>query len=105
MNSIKHASAPFWESSAGGGKLHGLGSKDPKRLKKACQGAESLFINMMLKEMRKSVPHSGLLPQSLQRDIYTSLFDQQLAQEVSEKGNGIGMADMLFEYLSGKNIR
>ena len=104
-NTLRHTARPLFESSAGSSKLYGLGSRDPGRLKKACQGVESLFVNMMLKEMRKSIPHSGLFPQSLQRDIYTSMFDQQIAQEVSEKGNGIGISDMLFEYLSGKNVR
>ncbi len=82
--------------------LSGLKDKDPVRLKKACQGVESIFLNMMLQEMRKTVPKSGLFPDSLQKDIYTSLFDQQLAQETAGTGKGIGIADMLFEYLSRK---
>ncbi len=79
-----------------------LRSKDPEALKKACKGVESLFVNMMLKEMRKSIPKSGLFQESMQRDIYTSLFDQQVAQEVSGVGRGIGIADMLYEQLSRK---
>ena len=31
---------------------------DAKELKEACQDFESIFLNMMLKEMRKSVPNS-----------------------------------------------
>ncbi len=85
--------------------VKGLNSTDPDKLKKACQGVESLFINMMLKEMRKSIPSSGLFPKTLQQDIYTTLFDQHLAQEVAEKGNGIGIGQMFFEYLSRQNIK
>ena len=71
------------------------------RLKEACRGFEEIFINMMLKEMRKAVPKSGLLPDSLQKDIYTSMFDQQIAREIST-GKGIGISEMLYENLSAK---
>ena len=80
----------------------GLKARDPERLKKACQGVESIFLNMMLKEMRKAIPKSGLFSDSLQKDIYTSLFDQQVAREAAESGRGIGISQMLFEQLSGK---
>ncbi len=87
-----------------GGKetVTGLKARDPEKLKKACQGVESIFLNMMLKEMRKAIPKSGLFSDSLQKDIYTSLFDQQVAREVAESGRGIGLSQMLFEQLSGK---
>lgn len=79
---------------------NGLRTGDSQRLKKACKDMESLFINMMLKEMRKSIPKSGLFEDSLERDIYTSMFDQQIAEEASGVGRGIGLADMLYENLS-----
>ncbi len=69
------------------------------KLKEACQGFEEIFVNMMLKEMRKGIPKAGLFPDSLQKDIYTSLFDQQIAKEIS-KGKGMGISDMLYENLS-----
>ena len=79
-----------------------LKARDPERLKKACQGVESIFLTMMLKEMRKAIPKSGLFSDSLQKDIYTSLFDQQVAQEAAESGRGIGLSQVLFEQLSGR---
>ncbi len=92
--------SPDLVRSSGKSGLGGLRQKDSARLKKACQGVESLFINMMLKEMRNTVPKSGLFGDSLQKDIYTSLFDQHIAEAVSGTGHGIGIADMLFECLS-----
>lgn len=71
------------------------------RLREACQGFEEIFINMMLKEMRKAMPKGGLFPDTLQKDIYTSLFDQQIAKDIST-GRGVGISDMLYENLSGK---
>ena len=72
---------------------------DDGRLKEACQGFEEIFINMMLKEMRKGVPKGGLFPDSLQKDIYNSMFDRQIAKEISS-GKGMGIAEMLYENLS-----
>ncbi len=93
---------PEFAQAGGKAAINGLGSKDPERLKKACQGVESIFLNMMLKEMRKAIPKSGLFSDSLQKDIYTSLFDQQVAQEAAKSGRGIGLSQMLFEQLSGR---
>ncbi len=73
---------------------------DPNALKEACEGMESIFLNIMLKEMRKTIPKSGLMPDTLAKDIYTSLFDQHLSQEVAKAGKGIGIAEMLFDYFS-----
>ena len=80
----------------------GIGNKEG--LKRACQGFEAIFIEMMLKEMRRSVPKGGLFPDTIQKDIYTSLFDQQVAREMAE-GKGIGLSDMLYKNLNGKTGR
>lgn len=74
--------------------------RDKEALKKACLGVEAIFLNIMLKEMRKTIPKGGIFPDSIQKDIYTSLFDQQLCQEATKTKSAIGLSDMLFEYLS-----
>ena len=74
------------------------GKMEEEALKKACRGVEAMFLNLMLKEMRKTIPKGGLFPDSLQRDIYTSLFDQQICQEATKTRSAIGISDMLFEY-------
>ncbi len=79
-----------------------LGQKQEVRsgkLREACDGFEEIFVNMMLKEMRKGIPKAGLFPDSIQKDIYTDLFDQQVAKEIAT-GKGIGISDMLYERLS-----
>ena len=78
----------------------GKNQKDKKALMDACRGMESIFLNMMLKEMRKTIPKGGLFPDSLAKDIYTSMFDQQVCDEMTRAGKGIGIAEMLFEYFS-----
>jgi peptidoglycan hydrolase FlgJ len=75
------------------------GGKDEKQaLRKACQEFESLFTEQLLAVMRKSVPKSDLLGDRKEEDLYMSLFDQELAVQLS-KGRGMGLADMLFEQL------
>ncbi len=74
--------------------------QDKEALKKACLGVEAVFLNIMLKEMRKTIPKGGIFPDSIQKDIYTSLFDQQLCQEATKTKSAIGLSDMLFEYLT-----
>lgn len=59
---------------------------------------ESLLLNMMIKEMRATVPESGLLPASMSTDIFTSMLDEQYADRMSESG-GIGLQRMLVDQL------
>lgn len=72
--------------------------KDPDRaLKGAARQFEALFMNMLLKSMREATPRDGPF-NSEQTRLYTSLLDQQLAQNLSAKG--IGLADIMIRQLS-----
>lgn len=66
-------------------------------LSAATQHFESLFLGMLLKEMRKTVPESGLL-KSDALDTYQQMFDQQVALSLSRAG-GIGLAKQLASQL------
>ncbi len=70
-----------------------------RELREACAGFEAIFINQLLKTMRESVPESTFFGKSLQRDIYTSMFDMQVADRVAH-GKGIGIGDLLYRQLS-----
>ncbi len=65
-------------------------------LKQASRQFEALFMNMVLKSMREATPSSGLL-ESQDEKVYLSLFDQQLAQNLS--GRGLGLAEAMFAQL------
>lgn len=70
--------------------------QDPKvGMHKAAKEFESLFLNMVLKSMRDTVPQDGLM-HSDQTRFYTSMLDQQLAQDLAGKG-GLGFAKMIEE--------
>ena len=69
-------------------------------LKKACKNFEAIILQQMLTAMRKSVPKDGLLNGGYAQDMYQSMYDENLAQEMAS-GRGIGLADALYHQLSG----
>jgi flagellar protein FlgJ len=77
--------------------------KDPKEgLKAAAQQFETLFLQMVMKSMRDAVPQDGLLDSDQSR-FYTGLLDQQMAQNLSSSGKGIGFAKLIEQQL-GRNM-
>lgn len=78
-------------------------AKDPQEgLKAAAQQFETLFLQMVMKSMRDSVPQDGML-NSDQSRFYTGLLDQQLAQNLSTAGQGVGFARLIEQQL-GRTI-
>jgi len=88
----------FRSPDAAGSALAATGPDADKRLRDACQGMESLFLNMLLTEMRKTVPRSKLLGGEHEEDIMRSMLDMELSQQMAKAG-GIGLADMLYRQL------
>jgi len=70
-----------------------------QKLKKACADFESLFLNYMLKSMRSSVPAGGIAGQSEEGKMFQSMFDENLANEISSSG-GLGLGEILLKQLS-----
>ncbi|QTP59507.1 flagellar assembly peptidoglycan hydrolase FlgJ [Billgrantia antri] len=68
-------------------------------LRGAAQQFEALFLQMMLKSMRDTIPSGGLLD-SQQGEFYQSMLDQQWAQTMA--GRGVGLADHLVAQLEGQ---
>ncbi|CAI0929821.1 flagellar assembly peptidoglycan hydrolase FlgJ [Serratia quinivorans] len=84
--------------------LNGLkrdAASDPQgNLKQVAQQVEGMFVQMMLKSMRAALPKDGVLSSDQSR-LYTSMYDQQIAQQMSQKG--LGMADMMVRQMSNAN--
>ncbi|WP_355660205.1 flagellar assembly peptidoglycan hydrolase FlgJ [Halomonas salifodinae] len=70
-------------------------------LEGAAQQFEALFMQRMLKSMREAIPEGGLL-NSQQTRFYTELYDQQLAQHLTSRGGGLGLAEQLVSQLQGQ---
>ena len=75
-----------------------VGKKDDAELKSLARKFESIFVNLLLKEMRQTVPKSELM-HSFSGDMYQSLFDEEVAAKMSES-KGIGLADALYKQFS-----
>ena len=72
--------------------------EDPEKLMEVCKQFESVFLNMMLKQMRATVAEGGLTEKSHGREIFESMQDEKLADEIS-KGNGVGLAQFLYKQM------
>jgi flagellar protein FlgJ len=57
-------------------------------LSKAAGQFEAMFLQMVLKQMRETLPKDGPLASDTMR-TYTSMFDQQIAQHLSSRGLGL----------------
>lgn len=76
-----------------------LNSKDEEQIRKSSQEIESIFANMMLKEMRKSIDKSDLVESAPGSEIWESMFDEKIAEEIS-KGRGLGLSEMIYKQLT-----
>jgi murein DD-endopeptidase MepM/ murein hydrolase activator NlpD len=77
------------------------GSENVERLQAAAREFEALFLSHMLSVMRVTIGESGLAERGLGADIYTELFDQEVARSLAERG-ALGISDLLMRRLSGQ---
>ena len=76
--------------------------QDPQAgLKEAAQQFEGMLLQMVLKSMREATPQDGMM-NSDQTRFFTSIFDQQLAQNLSTQGK-LGFARLIEQQL-GRNL-
>ncbi len=88
-------------------KLDALSKPEPQneknmqaqKLKKACRDFEAIFISYMLKSMNKTTENSDLFGSGLGGDIYKEIFNEKLAEHLSNSG-GFKIGDMIFENYS-----
>ncbi len=77
------------------------GSKVDKKSKlyEQCQEFESIFVKMMLKEMRNSVDKSdSLLSGGWAEDIYSDMLDDEYSKSMA-KTAGFGLSEQLYKQL------
>lgn len=74
-----------------------LSDSPEKGLRQVTQQLEATFVQMMLKSMRLALPQDGLFS-SEQTQMLTSMYDQQIAQNLAQKGLGFG--DMMYQQLA-----
>lgn len=78
--------------------LNGPKDHTDAQLKQVSQNFESIFIQMMLKEMRNSVEKSNLFGNSQATQFFESMRDEEIAKQLSASG-GIGIGAMVYTQL------
>lgn len=75
--------------------LKSQAGKDPgQALKTVASQFETQFVKMMLQSMRDATPKGGLFD-SDQMKTFQGMYDQEIAQKLSGRAGGIGLADMI----------
>lgn len=75
--------------------------QDPQaNLRPVARQVEGMFVQMMLKSMRETLPKDGMF-NSDQTRLYTSMYDQQIAQQMTA-GKGLGLAEEMVKQLSAQ---
>lgn len=77
----------------------GLKGKKDETLMAACREFESIFLHMMIRQMRNTIPENDLIEKSHAREIFEDLHDEELAKNMAE-GQGIGLAKQMYQQMS-----
>lgn len=75
---------------------------DADAYRKVAREFEAMFLNMMLKGMRETLPHSDPLESDASR-LGTSLLDSQISQNLANKG--LGLADALVKQMEQRKVQ
>ena len=70
-----------------------------KELKEACAGFEAILLHTVIKSMRSSMPGDALFEESHSTNMYKSMYDQYLAEELSQSGTSVGVKEFLYQQL------
>lgn len=73
--------------------------KEDKELMEVCQEFESIFLYMVMKEMKKTIPEDGLIERSPARDIFEDMYMEEMSKETSKSDEVMGLAKMMYEQL------
>ena len=80
-------------------KAGGDSASEQQALNEAARQFESIFMKMMLKSMRDTVPESDLINNDKTR-FYQSMYDDQISLDLTKRGN-LGLAKMIVQQLGG----
>lgn len=78
--------------------------KDRAKLKQASRMFEAYFLQMMMKEMRKTVNKSGFMSGGYAEELFTDMLDQNRAEQASN-GRSMGIASMMEAQLGRERIK
>ena len=78
--------------------------RDDQELLYACEEFEGYFLQMMFREMRKTIDRSGrLIPVSNAENIFQDMLDEQVSISLAHNGRGVGLATAMYKQMK-RNI-
>ncbi|MCK9443981.1 MAG: rod-binding protein [Tissierellaceae bacterium] len=86
-------------------KMENLVEEDDKKLMEVCKEFESVFIHMMLKEMKKTVPDEGIIEKSQATAIFEDMHLEELSKEMAKGDSGLGIAKVLYEQFKSGRVK
>ncbi len=78
-----------------------MDSAEKAQLAKAARGFESMFVHMMIKEMKSAMLEEKKDAENFGADTLSGYTDMLLADDIANTGNGIGIAEKIYSQLSG----
>jgi flagellar protein FlgJ len=95
------ATASFYTDFQGLARLRNAAqAQSPDAIEETARQFEGMFIQMMLKAMRETLPRDGMLD-SQQVNFYQEMYDKQISLELA-RNKGIGLAEALYRQLGGQ---
>ena len=76
----------------------GVSNEEKAAIKQVSKSFESLFVNQLVTEMRKTVVKQGLVPESHAEKVYQSLLDSEYSQKISETEQ-LGLSKLVYDHL------
>jgi flagellar protein FlgJ len=91
-----------------GGRTAGAAVKDAaaerdRKLRRACADFEAVLTYQLLKSMRRTSPSLTPITRFPGKDTYDMMMDQKVAEELSRRGNGLGIQELLYRQLKGRS--
>ena len=80
-----------------------LRDADVERQQAAAEQFESVFVSLILKQMRQSIDGDGLFSGD-NSDVYGGLFDMYMGQHLS-KASEFGVGKLILQYLEASKIQ
>jgi len=73
------------------------------KMRKAMQDFEALFVNYLLKTMRKTVQKSEESDSGFGSDMMQEMFDYEMAKHIS-RSSRLGIGEMMFRQMTGESL-
>lgn len=74
------------------------GQASASKTRQAAEQFEQIFVSMMMRAMRNTIPTDSLIPESTAQNIYTEMLDNEYSNLISKHGS-LGLADMIVKQL------